>query len=148
MLTDYSCRLFTHKQSWSFYPPSRYLGPIDYVEVSLLQLVAVFPRPPLTHVAEFFVLVHLLGDPISKINNLLLKLASCQARAPFWKDRFESREMGLMRRLTGPSSVPLPLLDSTPASGSPALLPPSDPPLPSCEGIWKGLAALADFYDE
>jgi hypothetical protein len=94
------------------------------------------------------VLVHLLGDPISTINNLLLKLASCQARALFWKDRFESREMGLMRRLTGPSPVPVPLLPSAPASGSPALLPPSDPPLPSREGIWKGLAAIVDSYDE
>jgi hypothetical protein len=94
------------------------------------------------------VLVHLLGDPISTINDLLLKLAGCQARALFWENRFfESREMGLMRRLTGTSSVPLPL-PSAPASGPPALLPPSDPPLPSREGTWKGLAAIVDSYYE
>jgi hypothetical protein len=148
MLTDSSCRLFTHKQSWTFYPPADIWARLTTWKFPLLQLVAVFPRPPLTHLAEFFVLVHLLGDPISTINNLLLKLASCQARALFWKDILESREMGLMRRLTGPSPAPLPLLPSAPASGPPAVLLPSDTPPPSREGIWKGLAAIVDSYDE
>jgi hypothetical protein len=56
--------------------------------------------------------------------------------------------MGLMRRLTGPSPAPLPLLPSAPASGPPAVLLPSDTPPPSREGIWKGLAAIVDSYDE
>ncbi|KAE9362864.1 hypothetical protein N431DRAFT_358157 [Stipitochalara longipes BDJ] len=142
MLTDASCRLFTHKEPWTPYPAADIWARLTTWKFPLLQLVAVFPRPPLTFLVELFVLVHLLGDPISTIKNLLLKLASCQARALFWKDRFESEEMGLVRRLTGPSS-PL-ILSSAAPSSQPVLL----PALSSFEGIWKGLAAIVDSYDE
>jgi hypothetical protein len=145
MLTDASCRLFTHKKSWTPYFAADIWARLTTWKFPLLQLVAVFPRPPLTLLVEFFVLVHLLGDPISTINNLLLKMASCQARALFWKDIFENGVM-VVGHLTRPS--PPPILSSTPPSEPPALLPPSYLPSPSREGIWKGLAAIVDSYDE
>jgi hypothetical protein len=122
MLTHSSCLLFTHKKSWTPYPAADIWARLTTWKFPLLQLVAVFPRPPLTILAELFVLVHLLGDPISTTNNLLLKLASCQARALFWKDKFEKGEIRLP--------------------------PPADPPLPACQIIWKGLTAIVDSYDE
>jgi len=140
VLTDSSCRSFTHKKSWTPYPAADIWARLTTWKFPLLQLVAVFPRPPLTFLVEFLVLVHLLGDPISTISNLLLKMASCQARAQFWKDIFENLEMGLMDRLTGPLPAVAPPL--------PALLPRASTPLPSPEEIWKGLAAIVDSYDE
>ncbi len=52
----------------------------------LLQLLATFPRPPLGLLWQFFVMAHLLGDPIDTIKNLLLKLSKCQSRAERWKE--------------------------------------------------------------
>lgn len=52
----------------------------------LLQLVASFPRPPLGRGIEFFVIVHVLGDPINTIQCLLLKLSMCQRSADYWRD--------------------------------------------------------------
>lgn len=140
-LTDHSCRIFTHKQTWTPYPAADIWARLTTWKFPLLQLVAVFPRPPLTFLVEFFVLVHLLGDPISTINNLLLKMASCQARALFWRDNMAS-----MGHLTGPSPPPTPSSDAP--SVSQVVLPSSNLPSPSPEGIWKGLAAIVDSYDE
>jgi hypothetical protein len=127
-LTDASCRLFTHKKSWTPYPAADIWARLTTWKFPLLQLVAVFPRPPLTMLAEFFVLVHLLGDPISTINNLLLKVASCQSRAEFWRNRF--RDPTLMRHLlrTGNS------FDDTAGA--------------DMARRWKGLAAIVDSFDE
>ena len=52
----------------------------------LLQLVASFPRPPLGLGVEFFVIFHVLGDPIHTIQCLLLKLSKCQGSADYWID--------------------------------------------------------------
>ena len=92
----------------------------------LLQLVAVFPRPPLTFGTECFVLLHLLGDPIFTIVNLLLKVASCQARAALWKYRLRpnGEEKQLMTLWAGLTRTPTP------------------------DGLWKGLTAIVDSYDE
>ncbi|KAL8671115.1 MAG: hypothetical protein Q9168_004384 [Polycauliona sp. 1 TL-2023] len=51
----------------------------------LLQLVASFPRPPLSFKVETLVILHLLGDPIDTTRNLLRKLAACQQMAKFWR---------------------------------------------------------------
>ena len=96
--------------------------------------------------AQFFVLVHLLADPISTINNLLLKVASCQARARFWKDRVDR---GLMAHLTTPHHLayPSPAASGLQAPPRAPRQPPQLPP-PTPEGIWKGLAAIVDSCDE
>ena len=51
----------------------------------LLQLVAAFPCPPLGPGIYFFVIIHLLGDPIDTIKNLLLKLSICRDGVHYWK---------------------------------------------------------------
>ena len=55
----------------------------------LLQLVASFPRPPLSFWVECFVVLHLLGDPVDTIKNLLTKMSSCQAIAREWRGKCE-----------------------------------------------------------
>ena len=51
----------------------------------LLQLVVSFPRPPLSLRVECLVILHLLGDPIDTIENLLLKMSACQRSAEKWE---------------------------------------------------------------
>ena len=46
-----------------------------------MQLIFLFPRPPLSVEVEFFVIFHLLGDPIDTISSLLYTLAVCQSLA-------------------------------------------------------------------
>lgn len=140
MLTEASCLLFTHKKSWTSYPAADIWARLTTWKFPLLQLIAVFPRPPFTLLAEFFVLVHLLGDPISTINNLLLKVASCQARAEFWEGMFSGGVV--MRHLTRP---PLHLASE---ELDPIGLLPSRPPKQTPEGMWKALAAIVDSYYE
>ena len=69
-----------------------WLGSIIWVRLTtwkfpLFQLIAQFPRPPLGLATQFFVMAHLLGDPIDTIKNLLQKLSKCQSRAESWKSR-------------------------------------------------------------
>ena len=49
-------------------------------------MVASFLRPPLGRGIGFFVIVHVLGNPINTIQCLLLKLAICQRSAAYWRD--------------------------------------------------------------
>jgi len=93
----------------------------------LLQLVAVFPRPPLSLLFTPFVLLHLLGDPISTISDTVLKLASCQARARFWRDKLEDEDC--LGYLLGSDYA----IDSTSSVIS---------------RWWKELGAISDSYDE
>ena len=58
-------------------------------KLPLVQVIASFPRPPLNLKIEIFVMAHLLGDPIDTAQNLLRKLAKCQARAEVWKEHLE-----------------------------------------------------------
>ena len=51
----------------------------------LFQVFALFPRPPLNLKTEFFVIIHLLGDPIDSVQSLLAKISRCQKRAAKWK---------------------------------------------------------------
>ena len=53
-------------------------------KLPLLQLVAAFPCPPLSLGVQFFVITHLLGDPIDTIKTLLLKLSKCQHWVHYW----------------------------------------------------------------
>lgn len=126
MLTDHACLLFTHGKAWTLYPAADIWVRLTTWKFPLLQLVAVFPRPPLTFGTECFVLLHLLGDPISTIANLLLKVASCQARAALWKYRLRpnGKEEQLRTLWAGLK------------------------PTPSPDGLWKGLTAIVDSYDE
>ena len=62
----------------------------DEQKFPLLQLVASFPRPPLSFKVESLVILHLLGDPIDTIKNLLLKLATCQQMAQYWRSECEA----------------------------------------------------------
>ena len=87
----------------------------------LFQLIAVFPRPSLSAKVEFFVITHLLGDPIDTMTNLLLKLTDAQEAALYWK--------------TSAAAI----------SVSPAregdLVPPR-------QRLWKALTLVTDTYDE
>ena len=56
----------------------------------LLQLVGLFPRPPLSLNAECFVITHFLGDPINTTWHLFDKLAQCQRRAEYWGEEYRT----------------------------------------------------------
>lgn len=103
----------------------------------LLQLLATFPRPPLGYLSQFFVMAHLIGDPIDTIKNLLLKLSICQRRAQTWK-RPEGPERWFVvqdssedRRVLFEDHLPL-RLDQQLAQ----------------DRRWKALVLLFDAYDE
>ena len=84
-LTQAAC--FTIAGStWTFYPTADVWQRLTTWKFPLLQLVASFPRPPLGLGIEFFVIAHVLGDPIGTIQCLLLKLSTCQRSADYWKD--------------------------------------------------------------
>lgn len=54
----------------------------------MVQLVTLFPRPPLSTRDDAFVLAQLVGNPIGTLKGLLLKFSVCQMRHKFWIDRF------------------------------------------------------------
>lgn len=66
---------------WTAYPISDIWNRIVVWKLPLLQLLSQFPRPPLGSYVETGVMMHLLGDPIDSVSNILLTLAICQARA-------------------------------------------------------------------
>ena len=69
---------------WTRYPAVDIWTRLTTWKFPLIQLVAAFPRPPLSLRVEFFVITHLLGDPIDTIKNLLLKLSKCQCWVNHW----------------------------------------------------------------
>ena len=89
-LTLAACINFAGTDSWTRYPTADIWSRLTTWKFPLLQLVAVFPRPPLTFGNGIFVLAHLLGNPVSTLKSLLLKFASCQMRAEHWIARFDS----------------------------------------------------------
>ncbi|KAH9223586.1 hypothetical protein DL95DRAFT_517706 [Leptodontidium sp. 2 PMI_412] len=125
-LTQEACEVFAGR-SWTVYPKGDIWARLATWKFPLLQLVAVFPRPPLNFRTEFFVLAHLIGDPISTISNLLLKVASCQRRALFWKNRFTGKDY-------------IDLIDVDDLYG--------DKRQAEVALVWKGLTAIIDSYDE
>ena len=83
-LTPAACIAIAGK-GWHFYPGVEIWGRVTNWKLPLLQLVVSLPRPPLSSWVEWFVIVHLLGNPIDTIRNLLLKLSTCDRRAGYWR---------------------------------------------------------------
>ena len=126
-------------QDYNPYPASIIWTRLTTWKFPLLQLVALFPRPPLNWKAEFFVMAHLLGDPIDTIKNLLLKLETCQKATDYWRLSVRNPEMVYQS----------PVLHRTPnevGGEGPADLQSEDPH--AKELRWKALSLLSVAYDE
>ena len=76
--------------SWTPYPGADIWVRLTTWKFPLLQLVGLFPRPPLSFSAECFVITHLLGDPIDTIWHLIHKLDLCQSRAEYWREEYRT----------------------------------------------------------
>ena len=72
---------------WHKYPAVDIWTRLTTWKFPLVQLIAAFPRPPLSLGVELFVVFHLLGDPIDTIKSLLLKLSNCQYWVHHWIER-------------------------------------------------------------
>ena len=70
--------------TWTYYPRADIWARLTTWKFPLLQLVAMFSKPPLSYKVGIFVVFHLLGDPVSTIRDLLRKFSTCQSRAQFW----------------------------------------------------------------
>ena len=70
---------------WKYYPAADIWTRLTTWKFPLLQLVASFPRPPLSFWVECFVILHLLADPVDTLKNLLAKMSGCQVTAADWK---------------------------------------------------------------
>ena len=71
--------------SWTYYTTPDIWNRLTTWKFPLLQLIASFPRPPLSFGVECFVILHLLGDPIDTTENLLCKMSTCDLIANHWK---------------------------------------------------------------
>lgn len=87
-LTQASCAAIAGSD-WKYYPPADIWTRLTTWKFPLLQLVASFPRPPLSLWVDCFVIIHLLGDPIDTIKNLLAKMSTCQRGAEYWRGECE-----------------------------------------------------------
>lgn len=83
-LTQASCTAIAGSD-WKYYPAADIWTRLTTWKFPLLQLVASFPRPPLGLRYDCFVIIHLLGDPIDTIKNLLDKILTCQRGAEYWR---------------------------------------------------------------
>lgn len=83
-LTGEACKAFAGP-SWKAYPAADIWVRLTTWKFPLLQLVASSPRPPLGFKVEGFVILHLLGDPVGTIKDLLHVISNCQRRADFWR---------------------------------------------------------------
>lgn len=88
-LTQASCAAIAGSD-WKYYPAADIWTRLTTWKFPLLQLVASFPRPPLSFAVEFFVILHLLGDPIDTMKSLLAKMSGCQRTAEYWKTECKS----------------------------------------------------------
>ena len=87
-LTQEACEAIAGP-SWTSFPKADIFARMTSWRFPLFQLVATFPRPPLSFNVNLFVMLHLLGDPIDTIRNLLVKLDECEQRALYWRQEFE-----------------------------------------------------------
>lgn len=87
-LTQASCTAVAGSD-WKYYPAADIWTRLTTWKFPLLQLVASFPRPPLSFWVECFVIVHLLGDPVDTMKNLLAKMSKCQGIAEDWRRECE-----------------------------------------------------------
>ena len=83
-LTQASCAAIAGSD-WTYYPAADIWTRLTAWKFPLFQLVASFPRPPLSRWVDCFVILHLLGDPIDTIKSLLAKMSSCQGMATHWR---------------------------------------------------------------
>ncbi|MCJ1404091.1 hypothetical protein MMC11_007316, partial [Xylographa trunciseda] len=109
--------------SWTIYPGADIWARLTTWKFPLFQLVAIFPKPPLSFWVEAFVIFHLLGNPVSSIQDLLLKFTNCQNRAEYWEGRLRSLRL---------------LLED----------PEPRPRYGNMTRKWKALAIITDSYDE
>jgi len=119
-LTQETCERYSGGNHWKPYDSNQIWARLSSWKLPLFQLAALFPRPPLSFLVELFVIVHLMGDPISTISNLLRKFESCHHRAEYWRNKICNEGLldGILRE------------DEDVAQ------------------LWKGLAAITDSYDE
>lgn len=120
---------------WKFYDNSVWYTRLTTWKTPLLQLVAQFLRPPLALSTQFFVMNHLLGDPIDTIQNLLLKIARCHEKAKEWQCFVEQNlTTNRQRQLYG--------------EGGPGSLSRHSGAQSERDRYWKSLSLLTDAYDE
>ena len=123
-LNQEGCEQLVGSNDFFLYPGADIWARLTTWKFPLLQLVAIFPRPPLSLASEAFVIVHLLGNPAGTLKNLLLKVASCQHRAVFWSYGFETN----LKPLLDDDDLFSQAVDTT--------------------RMWKALAMIIDSYDE
>ena len=97
-ITNAACEAIVGS-SWTDYPGDDIWNWLTAWKFPLLQLVAIFARPALGLSTDVFVIVHLLGNPVGTLKNLLLKIVNCQSRAIYWviffdKNPTSGRERG------------------------------------------------------
>src|SRR2546421_3171407 len=127
-LTHDACKAIAGP-GWTKYPGSDIWNRLTTWKFPLLQLVATSPRPPLGFREEAFTIVHLLGDPIGTIADLLLKIDGCQRRAVFWQ-----HQLGPNWEVIGEGMSELEEEDR--------------PSELEKERLWKSLAIITDSFDE
>ena len=88
-LTQEACVAFVGSDTPTAYSLTEIWARLTTWKFPLFQLVFIFPRAPLSFGSEAFVLIHLLGDPIGTLSNLLLKVGSCQDRADWWRKELQ-----------------------------------------------------------
>ena len=123
-ITQAACEAIVGSDDFTAYPAADIWARLTTWKFPLFQLVAIFPRPPLSLAAEAFVLVHLLGDPIGTLTSLLLKVASCQSRANYWKEKLQGDLSELLEEDVAGARYTW------------------------HDRIWKRLANIVDSYDE
>jgi hypothetical protein len=74
---------------WKEYPAGDVWGRLTTWKAPLLQLIVLFPLPPLGVKIQFFVICHLMADPIDTIRSLLSVVSRCEYQAQHWKELFE-----------------------------------------------------------
>jgi hypothetical protein len=97
-LTGKACEAIAGS-TWKYCPAGDIWVRLTTWKFPLLQLVASSPRPPPGATVEGFVILHLLGDPIGTIKDLLRAISDCQQRADFWR-KYITNQKSSERQLT------------------------------------------------
>lgn len=89
-LTQSACA-YIAREKWTEYPKVDIWTRMTTWKFPLLQLMFLFPRPPLNNWVQAFVIFHLLGDPIDTIQNLIFKLSICEGVFLYCKRKYSER---------------------------------------------------------